>query len=616
MRQAKPGELDEECELRTVNLAVGTVKLYVNSGGTLLSEEDIDPLVSVADLVEMGCRLSWSGDECVLSHPNRGAIRPSTLNRCPEVSRELALELIDDTETHRRAQMIMVRALRDEAATLSSQDRAVLQSKLCQAARGDGKIGALMYSWLCNRFEGTPVCLIDSLALKADTAAAGTALKWNRRVRRACERDGAFVVFGQPRAFKEASKPCVALDVDLEELGEPAVWRYLLKLAAEGKLRGLVGTAPGAFRLEDIAAVNKRDDLVKGRQSLAMMALLELAACGFEPLVCLGRPVPQVAGIGQFGHSICDRHLRHTVCLGTVGMWTNAELPAEAEWDAPRPPTSSCVWEAEVRKAVSACVRSAVRLQVGLRSEAARCKVITGRPDPSFQQHLAQDHLPWRRDCRRCVEGGIQSRLHRRIKTPEGFTLSVDLLGKYEKGVSEHHPKVVWCLVGCFTVPEIAVKAAEGEGERQGDSVPEAKGGPELPSDVEEYEPSLPEEEPLIDGGLDGLWSHEEVGPMEWENADENLRGFVRASRAELDAESEMDLDWDRQEKVQLDVSKMYELPFVVHLPNKNESTVVDGVALILTQLQAMGYTCVRVHSDKGREFANHRLRFDDGHRC
>ena len=83
----------------------------------------------------------------------------------------------------------------------------------------------------------------------------------------------------------------------------------------------------------------------------------------------------------------------------------------------------------------------------------------------------------------------------------------------------------------------------------------------------------------------------------------------MRATKAELEAEDEMSREWDRQEKEQLEVSKMHELPFVVPLPNKNESTVVDGIALILTQLQAMGYTCVRVHSDKGREFANQRLR-------
>ena len=166
MRQAKPGELDEECELRTVNLAIGTVKLFVNSGGTLLSEEDIDPLVSVADLVEMGCKLSWSGNECVLRHPDRGTIRPSTLNKCPEVSRDLALELIADIEAHRQAQRIMIRALRDEAESLSIRDAAVLQNKLCSSARAGLKVGALMYSWLCHKFEGTPVGLLDNLALQ------------------------------------------------------------------------------------------------------------------------------------------------------------------------------------------------------------------------------------------------------------------------------------------------------------------------------------------------------------------------------------------------------------------------------------------------------------------
>ena len=611
MRQAKPGELDEECELRTVNLAIGTVKLFVNSGGTLLSEEDIDPLVSVADLVEMGCKLSWSGNECVLRHPDRGTIRPSTLNKCPEVSRDFALELIADIEAHRQAQRIMIRALRDEAESLSIRDAAVLQNKLCSSARAGLKVGALMYSWLCHKFEGTPVGLLDNLALRSNCATDGALVKWNRRVRRACERDGAFVAVGQPKAVKDAAKPCVVLEVDLEELCEPPVWRYLLTLAAAGKLRGMVGTAPGGFDLGGEAALSHRDDVTKGRQALAIMALLEVAACGFEPLFCMGRPIPEEAGVGRFMQSIHGRRLRYVVCQGTVGLWTNAELPLESVWDAPQPTSQTPEWDDRVRRAVSDVVASAVRLQVNLLSEAAQCRVAVGRPDATFKRHLAQDHLPWRRDCRHCVEGGIQSRMHRRIKTPEGFTLSLDLLGKYEKGFSEHHPEVVWCLVGCFTVPELAVKTSEDEEKEKVELDARDLPDPLLPSDVEvsEYEPSIPEEEPLIDGGLDGLWSHEEEAPMEWERPGEDLRGSVRATKAELEAEDEMSREWVRQEKEQLEVSKMYELPFVVPLPNKNESTVVDGIALILTQLQAMGYTCVRVHSDKGREFANQRLR-------
>ena len=53
----------------------------------------------------------------------------------------------------------------------------------------------------------------------------------------------------------------------------------------------------------------------------------------------------------------------------------------------------------------------------------------------------------------------------------------------------------------------------------------------------------------------------------------------------------------------------MHELHFVVPIPNKTETSVLDAVTLALTQIQALGYQCIRVHSDKGREFANKRLR-------
>ncbi|CAE7344971.1 unnamed protein product, partial [Symbiodinium necroappetens] len=613
MRQARPGELDEGCELRNVNLAVGTVKLFVNPGGTLLSTEDIDPLVSVADLVDMGCQLSWCGHECILNHPERGTIRPSTLNRCPEVPRELALELIGDIEVYRKAQRIVIKALRDEAASLSSQDFAVLQHRLCQAARGDDKVGVLMSAWLSHKFGDLPACLVDSIALQSDRLGAGAASKWNRRVRRACERDGAFVVVGHPRAFKEAARPCVVLDVETKELCEPDTWRYLLKLAVDGKLRGVIGTAPADFNLCDTSLpVESRDDLARGRQTLALMVLLELAACFYEPLVCLGHPSGQPAGIVKFPKVILERQLNRVLCKGKVDLFTNAELPSEALCDVPSFAPEATLWSGCVQEAISVVVRSAVELQTGMLSRAATFRAAGVKADASFRQHLAHDHLPWRRDCRHCVEGGIQSRMHRRIKTPEGFVLSVDLLGKYERGVSEHHPKVVWCLVGCYTVPELSVGPQRDQVTAQ-DPHQEVSGEAEaqdLPSDVdcEEYAPSLPGE-PLLDEDLDGLWAHEEEGPMEWEQAEEDSREFVRAADAELREEEVMSREWADQEKERLRTSKMYELPFVVPLPNKREETVLDGIAFMITQIQALGYCVTRLHSDRGREFCNKRLR-------
>ncbi|CAE7765546.1 unnamed protein product, partial [Symbiodinium necroappetens] len=70
-----------------------------------------------------------------------------------------------------------------------------------------------------------------------------------------------------------------------------------------------------------------------------------------------------------------------------------------------------------------------------------------------------------------------------------------------------------------------------------------------------------------------------------------------------------MSREWADQEKEHLKTSKMYELPFVVPLPNKREETVLDGIAFMITQIQALGYCVTRLHSDRGREFCNKRLR-------
>ena len=69
---------------------------------------------------------------------------------------------------------------------------------------------------------------------------------------------------------------------------------------------------------------------------------------------------------------------------------------------------------------------------------------------------------------------------------------------------------------------------------------------------------------------------------------------------ADVSEEAAMHESW--REKLAIEVaanrlarSEMVELPFVVPLPNKKEATILDGTALILTHLQALGYQCMRV---------------------
>ena len=54
---------------------------------------------------------------------------------------------------------------------------------------------------------------------------------------------------------------------------------------------------------------------------------------------------------------------------------------------------------------------------------------------------------------------------------------------------------------------------------------------------------------------------------------------------------------------------KLVELVFVVPLPNKSQSPAQDAIALVMTQIESLGYPIRRFHADRGREFCNARLR-------
>ena len=101
MRRGTPNEL-ARCPRKKISLAVGEVTLAVSEEGTLLTEQEIEPLVCVADLVSLGRKLVWEDGGCYLDHPRRGRILTKTHNRCPEVDAQTALNLITDIEVHKR----------------------------------------------------------------------------------------------------------------------------------------------------------------------------------------------------------------------------------------------------------------------------------------------------------------------------------------------------------------------------------------------------------------------------------------------------------------------------------------------------------------------------------
>ena len=84
----------------------------------------------------------------------------------------------------------------------------------------------------------------------------------------------------------------------------------------------------------------------------------------------------------------------------------------------------------------------------------------TEKSQQEWAQHLAQDHLPRRRDCFHCLAGELPHRPHRRVHVPQAYCLGIDLIGKLQP--AKHEPsgpksaKIIrYGLVGVYTFPKV-----------------------------------------------------------------------------------------------------------------------------------------------------------------
>ena len=119
-----------------------------------------------------------------------------------------------------------------------------------------------------------------------------------------------------------------------------------------------------------------------------------------------------------------------------------------------------------------------------------------------WRQHLLNGHLPYRRDCKQCIEGSGLGPFHRRVKHPRSFALSVDLFGPVpvaeagrDEGCVTGKSILRYGLVGAFRVPRSLVenpKKANGVTDLFAE---DTQSHPEPDDELAEYEPSDPGDE-------------------------------------------------------------------------------------------------------------------------
>ncbi|CAE7216572.1 GIP, partial [Symbiodinium sp. CCMP2456] len=247
-----------------------------------------------------------------------------------------------------------------------------------------------------------------------------------------------------------------------------------------------------------------------------------------------------------------------------------------------------------------------------------------GREDlDRWRDHIINGHVPYRRDCKQCIEGAAVGVQHRRIRHPQSYTLSADLFGpvpSLEHGRDETcvsgKCNLRYALVGAFRLPRSAIEGNPGCDGVQDLRNPGGASDAVLADSaedlrLEDYEPSEPPEAieaPLSQEQKDDL--EEMLRPP---SADTCARGEVpfRAQAVEAaepvslmtpedlpqDPEAFKELVQQLQEPVEQVV-----LRYVIPLKGKGGPEVTEGLQKMILAINAR-YPVRILHTDLGTEF-------------
>ena len=70
-----------------------------------------------------------------------------------------------------------------------------------------------------------------------------------------------------------------------------------------------------------------------------------------------------------------------------------------------------------------------------------------------WKQHIANEHLPARRDCSECLRAMGRDRPHSRNKHPMAFCLNLDIAGPFCQGQDQQETAPKYFLIGVYSVP-------------------------------------------------------------------------------------------------------------------------------------------------------------------
>ena len=635
------------------------------SGGTSGDDNKPQTILPLGSLVEsLGCTISWSRRKGLrVVHPTLGVLRTDiSANHCPLVQEGQAMQIIAELEAKR------LESFREKVQDLECQIESLeapldpteaLKRFAVSGDRRDALQAVIAQPYLVDLPNHLRVALAEGFEDHSQTEGKQLlkALPLKRAERRRLlqsEKWWVHLCSGPERPDDPIKEWCelrgiVPLYVDLRQKGgkgwdltkRNGVWKLLLWAACTGRVAGILASPPSDLRGEKrvlgtqdmflwslaSVATGRRIPFVSGHVDAQDEARQRFGRwSGMDPLV-----ISQGALAGEFEHKttiMTNLDLGYLGALPTKGKegippegrhWTKGFRLGIVGALSGKPIGVTCDSLDEVIRRSSVAPKDG--MCVDFEDGEFAVKELSQRELDEWKAHVMRGHLPYRRDCRRCVEGSGLGVQHRGVKHKAMFTLSIDLFGpmaKHEKGQDEEsvsaNPHIRYGLVGAFRVPRSALEGIPKGQKDQEEAGPEGVGA--LPDDIdlEEYVPS---EDEAVAGELQVR--HESEFGFEEASADQ-IASTVRALECEEKQPSEECPLWsdDHLPEDERDQAEYFEdlsspvdhavLRYFVGLKSKSGPDVTAAIQQMVLEINKK-FPVRILHSDPGTEFSSDKLK-------
>eukprot|EP00435_Cladocopium_sp_Y103_P055404 s1091_g18.t1 len=552
-----------------------------------------------------GTLLSWEGSMFELTDPAGCVVDAKLEGSCPTVTEELGLELIKEVEKfhlERRARLAVL--------------------------RGEGNIGGLhqdevkRLEELREMFPLVPEHLLVRIlpSQKAVGSYKEGDLPWNRRQRKRLRRAQQVVIHlfsGKDEKFwkkelEDQHRAVLCVDTELDSrhnLLRDDVMEFLLELADGGNTTAWLGGPPcrTMSRLRKVLYLSEQPEDPERYMDTEAIAKQRYPSYWAFPEWEWMKAANDFIEV-HFDQGPTGHETRKPTTLGTNiyelqslngmrGPGTSSRTTSDWELSIEERIAKSKSWAAW-SGGLKAAIATAIRRELDPRLRKMSLE--------QWKIHLQNDHQPYYRGCRTCLEACGQSRHHRKIDTHESYTLGIDLAGPFKKGVDQLGE-------GRYMRSQRALMTAAGTlEERETGLQPQACPMAQLAAAV-----ALEERET----GLQPLVSQEAAG----EPGDLHVEGgiFDDEEPAEEDPLKIQDDDGvespkdekedDRQkwmEKIEEEQKfKVGQLTFMEILPDRRGPSVMAGVSRIHARLRYLGLPLLRLHSDRAGELRSKILR-------